>query len=100
MLAPIKVKMSGIEKKSEQEEHRTTFARKKGETRMFLEVSRCSSVKQWQRNVKKKVCCTCKVFFLLIDKRAKLFFLLMRTDFWGAIFVAVAASHYTIIYFV
>ena len=37
VLAPIKVKMSGIEKKSEQEEHRTTFARKKGETRMFLE---------------------------------------------------------------
>ena len=30
VLAPIKVKMSGIEKKSEQEEHRTTFARKKG----------------------------------------------------------------------
>ena len=67
VLAPMKVKMSGIEKKSEQEEHRTTFARKKGETRMFLEVSRCSSVKQWQRNVKKKVCCTCKVVFFAYE---------------------------------
>ena len=34
-------------------------------TRKFLEVSRCSRAKQWQRNVQiKKVCC--KVAFLLI----------------------------------
>ena len=35
-------------------------------TKMFLEVSRCSRAKQWQRNVQKKVCCTCEVAFLLI----------------------------------
>ena len=35
-------------------------------TRKFLEVSRCSREKQRQRNVQKKVCCTCKVGFLLI----------------------------------
>ena len=34
-------------------------------TKKFLEVSRCSRVKQRQRNVK-KVCCKCKVAFLLI----------------------------------
>ena len=34
-------------------------------TRKFLEVSRCSRAKQRQRNVK-KVCCPCKVAFLLI----------------------------------
>ena len=32
----------------------------------FLEVSRCGLAKQRQRNVQKKVCCTCKVAFLLI----------------------------------
>ena len=80
VLAPIKVKMSGIEKKSEQEKHRTTFARKKGETRMFLEVSRCSSVKQWQRNVKKKVCCTCIVSFLLIRQTCKVVFFAYETN--------------------
>ena len=35
-------------------------------TKTFLEVSRCSRAKQLQRNVQKKVCCTCKVAFLLI----------------------------------
>ena len=35
-------------------------------TRKFLEVSGCSFAKQRQRNVQKKVCCTCKVAFLLI----------------------------------
>ena len=32
-------------------------------TKKFLEVSRCSRAKQRQRNVQKKVCCTCKVAF-------------------------------------
>ena len=31
-----------------------------------LVVSRCSGAKQRQRNVQKKVCCTCKGIFLLI----------------------------------
>ena len=41
----------------------------KSVTKKFLEVSRCSRAKQWQRNVQKltkKVCCTCKVVFLFI----------------------------------
>ena len=32
-------------------------------TRKFLEVSRCGRAKKRQRNVQKKVCCTCKVVF-------------------------------------
>ena len=40
--------------------------RKKRVTKNFLEVSRCSRARQRQRNVQKKVCCTCKVAFLLI----------------------------------
>ena len=35
-------------------------------TKKVLEVSRRSRAKQRQRNVQKKVCCTCKVDFLLI----------------------------------
>ena len=35
-------------------------------TKKFLEVSRCSRVKQRQKNVQKNVRCTCKVAFLLI----------------------------------
>ena len=35
-------------------------------SKKFLEVSRCSRAKQRQRNVLKKVCCTCKVAFLRI----------------------------------
>ena len=35
-------------------------------TKKFLEVSGCSFAKQRQRNIQKKVCCTCKVAFLLI----------------------------------
>ena len=43
---------------------RTTFNSSiKRVTRKFLEVSRCSRAKQRQRNVQKKVCCTCKVAF-------------------------------------
>ena len=32
-------------------------------TKKFLEVSLCSCAKQRQRNVQKRVCCTCKVAF-------------------------------------
>ena len=36
-------------------------------TKKFLDVSRCDRAKQRQRNeMYKKVCCTCKVAFLLI----------------------------------
>ena len=35
-------------------------------TRKFREVSRCGRAKQRQRNIQKKVCCKCKVVFLLI----------------------------------
>ena len=35
-------------------------------TKKFLEVSCCSRAKQRQRNVQKKVCCSCKVASLLI----------------------------------
>ena len=47
-----KVKMSSSEK-SEREHVR------------HLEVSRCSCAKQRQRNVQKKVCCTCKMPLLI-----------------------------------
>ena len=43
---------------------RTTFNSSiKRVTRKFLEVSRCSRAKQWQRNAQKIVCCTFKVAF-------------------------------------
>ena len=59
-LAATKVKMSDSENKSEQEH----IKRLKRVTRKFLEFSCCSRVaKQRQRNVLKKVCCTCKVVF-------------------------------------
>ena len=55
--------MSGSEKKVNEttydisSKHRVT-------SKKFLEVSRRSRAKQRQRNVLKKVCCTCKVAFL------------------------------------
>ena len=65
ILAATKVKMSG-RKKSEQELiNRYDISSVKRVTRKFLEVSRCSRVKQLQRNVQKKVCCTWKAVFLL-----------------------------------
>ena len=43
---------------------RTTFNSSiKRVTRKFLEVSSCSRAKQRQRNVQKKVCCTCTIAF-------------------------------------
>ena len=59
-----KVKMSGSEKKVN--ENTYDISSIKRVTKKFLEVSRCSRAKQRQRNVQKKVCCTCKAAFLLI----------------------------------
>ena len=49
-------------KKSEQQQVRHSSIKRA--TRKFREVSRCGRAKQRQR--KKKVCCKCKVVFLLI----------------------------------
>ena len=59
-----KVKKTGSEKKTN--ENTYDISSIKRVTKKFLEVSRCSRAKQRQRNVQKKVCCTCKVAFLLI----------------------------------
>ena len=59
-----KVKVSGSEKKVN--ENTYDISSIKRVTKKFLEVSRCSRAKQRQRNAHKKVCCTCKVPFLLI----------------------------------
>ena len=42
------------------------FSSIKSVTKKFVEVSRCSRAKQRQKKSTKKVCCTCKVAFLLI----------------------------------
>ena len=65
MLAATKVKMSSSEKKKVNKNSYDIFSIKRA-TRKFLEVSRCSRAKQRERNVQKKVCCKCKVAFLLI----------------------------------
>ena len=61
-----KVKMSGSEKKKVNE-NTYDISSIKRVTKKFLEVSRCSRAKQRQRNGTKKVCCTCKVAFCLLD---------------------------------
>ena len=61
MLATTGVKMSGSEKKSEQE-HNTT-------TRKYLEVSLCSCAKQRQRHVQKKQKKEKKVVFGQLEKK-------------------------------
>ena len=63
MLAVTRVKMSDSEKRVNK--NTSDIPSIKRATRKFLEVSRNSRAKQQQRNVK-KVCCTCKVAFLLI----------------------------------
>ena len=63
MLAATRVKMSDNEKRVNK--NTSDISSIKRATRKFLEVSRNSRAKQQQRNVK-KVCCTCKVAFLLI----------------------------------
>ena len=57
------VKMRGSEKKVS--ENTYDISPIKRVTKKFVKVSRCSSATQRQRNVQ-KVCCTCKVAFLLI----------------------------------
>ena len=61
MLAATKVKMSGGEKRV----NKNTFDifSIKRVTRKFLEVSRCSRAKQWQRNVQKKCAARAKLLF-------------------------------------
>ena len=75
ILAAIELKMTWGDNESEQE-HVRHFLYK---TRKFLDVSRCSPLKQRQRNVRKK-CAAVQRFFLLIR----------FTDFL-TVFVAVAA---------
>ena len=58
-----KVKMSGSDKKITRTYDISSIKRL---TKKVLEVSRCGCAKQRQRNIQKKVCCTCKVAFLLI----------------------------------
>ena len=58
-----KVKISCTEKKGTRT--RTKFPPKKRVTKKFLKVSLCNLAKQRQK-MYKKVCCTCKVAFLLI----------------------------------
>ena len=58
MLAATTVKMSGSEKKV-QEQVRRFFTKRL--TRKFMEVSHCSRAKQWQRSVQKK--CTFLLLF-------------------------------------
>ena len=59
-----KVKMSGTEKKVNEKTY--DISPVKSVTKKFLRVSCCSRAKQRQRKCTKKVCCTCKVAFLLI----------------------------------
>ena len=59
-----KVKISGSEKIVNENTYDSSSIKRV--TKKFLEVSRCSREKQRQRNVQKKVCCTCKVALLLI----------------------------------
>ena len=63
MLAATRVKMSDNEKKVNKDTYDISFIKRV--TRKFLEVLVFSRAKQRQRNVQ-KVCCTCKVAFLLI----------------------------------
>ena len=71
-----KVKMSGSEKKVNENTH--DISSTKRVTKKFLEVSRCSRAKQRQRNAQKKVCCTLKVDFLLIRPVVVFHFILQR----------------------
>ena len=60
-----KVKMSGGEK--EGSENTYDISSIKRVTKKFLEVSRCSRVKQRQRNVQKKCASSAKLLFLVIS---------------------------------
>ena len=56
-----KVKMSDSEKKVNKKT--CDISSIKRVTKKFLEVSRCSRAKQWQRNVQKKCAARAKLFF-------------------------------------
>ena len=62
---PCKVKMSDSEIKWTKTRTLDICSIKRVTTK-FREISHCSRATQRQRNVQKKVCCTCKVAFLLI----------------------------------
>ena len=59
-----KVKMSDNEKKVNEKTYYISSIKRV--TKTSLEVSRCSRAKQRSEEMYKKVCCTCKVAFLLI----------------------------------
>ena len=80
-----KEKMSGSEKKVNENAYDISSIKK------FLEVSRCSRAKQWQRNVQKKCAARAKLLVLLIRS------IVVFSTFSG---IAFAAYHYTILYFV
>ena len=61
-----KMKTVSEGKKKKVNENTHDISSKRRVTKKFVNVSRCSSAKQRQRNVQKKVCCTCKIAFLLI----------------------------------
>ena len=69
-----KVKMSGSEKKVN--ENTYDISSIKRVTKKFLEVSRCSRAKQWQRNVQKKCAARAKLLFCQLD--LMLFFTILR----------------------
>ena len=71
MLAATRVKMSDSEKRVNK--NTSDIPSIKRVTRKFLEVSRNSRAQQRQK-IYKKVCCTCKVTFLLIRPIAVSFF--------------------------
>ena len=86
MLAATKVKMSGSKKKVNKNTY--DFSAIKRVTRMFLEVSCCSTAKQRQRNVQKS----------LLHVQSRCFNWTYCCFF--TVLVAFADLHYTILYFV
>ena len=64
MLVATRVKMSDSGKKVDKNTYNISSIKRVA--RKFLEVSRCSRAKQQAKKYTKKVCCTCKVAFLLI----------------------------------
>ena len=72
MLAATRVKMSDSEKRVNK--NTSDIPSIKRVTGKFLEVSRNSCAKQREGNAQKKVCCTCKVAFLLIRPIVVFFF--------------------------
>ena len=86
MLAATRVKMSDKEKKLNKNTSDISFMKRV--TRMFHVVVVQNNAKEMYNE---KVCCTCKVTFLLIRPIVVFFF---------TVLVAFATQHYTILYFV